>query len=179
MTSLRHITSKLGKKRVLSFDSKKGRNITVDTDVLIEYLLSRKEGALTPKAIQKIVDEDRLMLTDVILHEAEDFADKKKSRGLTREGIRSKLVLLAGEPIVLEPIPSDEELGRIIEIEDPKDRKIVYSSNMTDSVILLTSDHHFYRVVGLKARVLKPDEYLYEDEFPEDYDRNQGREGRN
>ena len=33
--------------------------------------------------------------------------------------------------------PSNRKNGRIVEIEDSKDRKIVHSSNMTDSIILL------------------------------------------
>ena len=156
----------------------RGRNVTLDANVLIEFLLSKKEGALTPKVVRKTIEEDHLMLTDVILAEALAFADKKKARGLTREEIEARLTALVGQPIVLEPIPTDDILAKMIEIDDDKDRKIAYSSNQTDSVILVTSDHHFYRVVGLKARVLKPHEYLYEDEFPDDYDRNQGREGR-
>lgn len=163
------------KRTMVRSRDRKRRPVTMDINALVDFVLSKKEEAVIRKAMRKAVEEDRLMLTDVSLEEAMAFATKrKKNRGETAEHIRDVLVSVAGQPIVIQPIPPIEELRKTIRMDDDDDLKIVYSSNITDSVILITRDHHFYRVTGLKARVLTPDEYIYEEEFPEDFNHNTG-----
>ena len=49
------------------------------------------------------------------------------------------------------------------DIRDDDDLKILYSVNMTDSVILVTKDDDFKgNVAGIKARIMDPKSYFYE-----------------
>ena len=153
----------------------KRRNVTFDTNVLLEYVLSKKEDSLIRKAIAKAVEKDNLMLTDVILDEAMAYERKDTTGRYDADAIRVKLIEIAGAPIIISPIPDVIDLKKMFEIDDEDDLKILWSAQMTNSVIIVTSDKHYFHVSGVSARILTPDEYLYEEEFPEDYTRNKGR----
>jgi len=157
---------------------RKRRNVTFDTNVLLEFVLSKKEDSVIRKAIAKAVEKDRLMLTDVILDEAMAYEQKDRTGKYDAETIRARLTGIAGDPIVISPIPDILDLKKMFEIDDEDDLKILWSAQMTNSVIIVTSDRHYFHVSGVRARILRPDEYLYEEDFPEDYTRNKGREGR-
>jgi len=140
------------------------RNVTLDSNVLISYVISKRDNTVTRKVVTKSVTDDRLMLTDVILEECITFADKPKGKklGLTKEKIDSELNELSKNIINISPVPSEEELKRKYRIRDRGDLKILYSVEMTDSVILVTWDDDFTDVKGLKAKIMKPPEYLNE-----------------
>ena len=72
---------------------RKKRNVTVDTSVLVAWVLSKKEGSIYKVVVTKAVTEDRLMLTDVIWDECLGFADKRSGQkeGVTKEIISNKL----------------------------------------------------------------------------------------
>jgi len=90
-------------------------------------------------------------------------ADKKRAR-VSIEEISGKLKRTVLEIIDLSPVPSDEDLMKKYNIRDKNDLKILYSVDMTDSVILVTTDDDFSDAVGLKAKVMGPVEYLFEQE---------------
>jgi hypothetical protein len=81
-------------------------------------------------------------------------------------GIASRLDGLNVDMVKIKPIPSNDELKkRGYNIRSEKDLKILYSVDMTDSVILVTSDDDFRGdVKGINAEIKSPENYLYEKE---------------
>jgi len=142
------------------------RNITLDTSVLIAWIITKHEDSIVKKVVTKSITDDRLMLTDIIYEECLKYADKRKSKA-SNEEITAKLSALSPKIIKISPIPSDEELLKRYRIRDTNDLKILYSVEMTDSVILITYDDDFSDIEGVKAKIMDPVEYLYEDEIRE------------
>jgi len=160
------IWSKIKRGFITLPDSKnkndKKRNVTLDSSVLVSYIISKRDDTIVKKVVTKSVTDDRLMLTDVIYEEVMRQADKRKAR-VTREETDLKLRELSPEIIDISPVPSNEELEKRYKIRSLKDLKILYSVEMTDSVILVTLDDDFTDVKGLKAKIMRPGEYLFED----------------
>ena len=44
------------------------RNITLDTSVLIAWIITKHEDSIVKKVVTKSITDDRLMLTDIIYH---------------------------------------------------------------------------------------------------------------
>jgi len=147
--------------------SNEKRNVTFDTNILIAWILSKKEGSIYRVAVTKAVTDDRLMLTDIIWDECLGFADKKsgKKANVSKADIAAKLKGLGLKVIPIKPIPTDDELkARGYRIRDNKDLKILYSVNMTESVILVTRDDDFDgNVKGITAKIMDPMNYFHED----------------
>jgi hypothetical protein len=55
------------------------RNLTLDSDVHIAWVYSKKDGSVVGKVVTKSVTQDRLMLTDVIYDECIKQGDKRKA----------------------------------------------------------------------------------------------------
>jgi predicted nucleic acid-binding protein len=146
---------------------RKRRNVTLDTSVLVAWIISKKEGSLYRVVVTKAVTEDRLMLTDVIWDECLDFANKKRGRkiGITKEAIATKLRELDAKVIPIKPVPSNDELRAMgYDMRDIGDLGILYSVNMTDSVILVTKDDDFMGdVKGIQAKIMDPKSYVNEE----------------
>ncbi|MCL2142675.1 MAG: type II toxin-antitoxin system VapC family toxin [Methanomassiliicoccaceae archaeon] len=144
----------------------RNRKVTLDTSVLIAWVLSKKERSLYRVVVRKAVTEDILMLTDIIWDECLDFADKKRGRkaNITREDIDAKLRELSVDVVHIRPIPTDNELKAMgYSIRDDDDLKILYSADITNSVILVTKDDDFRGdVKGIKAKVMTSKSYLHE-----------------
>jgi len=146
----RNVAKRLGNRK---------RNVTLDSNVLIAYVTSKKDNSVVRKVVTKSMTDDRLMLTDVIYEECLKYANKKNSRA-TRGYISQELKSVQPNIIDISPIPSDADLLKKYKIRDKTDLKILYSVDMTDSVILVTMDDDFSDVEGLKARIMEPKEYL-------------------
>jgi len=144
--------------------ARKRRNVTLDSNVLIGWLLSKKDDSVVRKVVIKSVNEDRLMLTDVIYAECLKHADGRKAR-ISKEEIAAKLKGICPELIRITPIPPEDELAERYRIRDKTDLKILYSVEITESVILVTYDKDFFGDVwGVKAEILRPGDYLCEKE---------------
>jgi len=142
---------------------KNRRNVTLDTSVLIAWVISKKDDSIVKKVVLKATSEDRLMLTDIIYDECLKYECKRKTKASKGE-IAMKLKEL-GPVIKISPVPSNEELLKKYRVCDLNDLKILYSVDMTDSVILVTYDDDFMGDVrGIKAEIMRPDNYLYEEE---------------
>ena len=143
---------------------KRKRNITLDTNILVAWVLSKKEGSITRRVITKSITDDRLMLSDVICDECLGFAETKSGQKakVTKEYIAARLDELNVNVIRISPVPSDDELKKMgYRIRDDEDLKILYSVSMTDSVTLVTRDDDFSGdVAGIKARIMDPESYL-------------------
>jgi len=143
---------------------RKKRNVTLDSNVLISYVISKKDDSIVKKVVTKSVTDDRLMLTDVIFDECLRHTERRKAR-VSKEEMSGMLKELSSEIIKITPVPSNEELAERYKIRDKKDLKILYSVEMTDSVILVTYDDDFFdNVEGVKAEIMYPADYLREDE---------------
>lgn len=145
------------------FQRKDRRNVTLDTNVLISYIISKKDNSVVKSVVTKSVRDDNLMITDIIRDEILAYADKKDSR-LSREELQKGIDSLDIPIVMLTPPPSKEELQRKYGIRDISDGKILYSVEMTDSVILVTYDDDFFdgRISGLNVEIMDPVFYLYE-----------------
>jgi hypothetical protein len=145
--------------------NRKRRNVTLDTMMFIGCILSKREVTLHRVVITKATTEDRLMLTDVIYNECLNFArSKKNKRGITEEDIAAKLAELNIDIIPVGPVPDPSELRKMgYRVRHDRDLKILYSVNMTDSVILVTRDDHFKGdIKGIKAKIMNPKSYVNE-----------------
>ncbi|MCL2032012.1 MAG: PIN domain-containing protein [Methanomassiliicoccaceae archaeon] len=138
------------------------RNVTLDSSVLISYVISKHNDTTVKKVVTKSVTDDRLMLTDVIFDECLRYTDKRKSR-TTKENMSMKLRDVSPKIIDISPVPSTEELMKKYKVRDLDDLKILYSVEMTDSVILVTLDDDFTDVEGIKAKIMRPEQYLFEE----------------
>lgn len=138
------------------------RNVTLDSNVLVSYVVSKRDNTVNKKVVTKSTTDDRLMLTDVIYEECLRYADKPKARA-TKEEMTVGLKGITPHIIDISPVPPDSELMKKYKIRDQKDLKILYSVDMTDSVILVTMDDDFSDVKGMKAKIMNPAEYLRDD----------------
>jgi len=144
-------------------DGKKKRNVTIDSNIFVSYVISKVDCSIEKKVIVKSMSDDRLMLTDIIWEEVLNFADSKKNRAnLTREDIADRLNALNLKVVTIGPAPSDEKLKEMgYSISKDADLKILYSVHTTNSVILVTRDGHFSGdVKGLTAKVMDPETYI-------------------
>jgi len=151
------------KKNVAKRIGNTKRNVTMDSSVLISYVISKKDNTINKKVVTKSTTDDRLMLTDVIYQECLKYTRGKNAR-VTKEEMSGKLKMIAPEIISISPVPSEKDLMKKYRIRDKNDLKILYSVDMTDSVILVTVDDDFSDIEGLKAKVMRPTEYLFEQE---------------
>jgi len=140
--------------------TRRKRNVTLDTNVLIAYVISKKNNSLSKKVVMKSITDDRLMLTDIIMDECLRYTRTKQAK-VTAAVMEEKLKEISDHIIELKPIPSVKELAERYRIRDIGDLKILYSVEMTDSVILVTYDDDFFDgVEGLKARIMRPYRYV-------------------
>ena len=139
----------------------KKRNVTVDSNVLIAYIVSKRENTVIAKVIEKSTNEDKLMLTDVIYDECIRYATKPRSR-VTKKEAEAKLKKISPEIIKISPVPPNKELMKLYKIRDRGDLKILYSAEITNSVIIVTQDKDFSDVEGVRATIMNPKEYVFE-----------------
>ena len=141
------------------------RKITFDANTIISYIITKKKDSLVRNAINKAKEIDQIMLTDIIEEEVIDFADKPQGMTVnaTRESMRNGIAQISAHIIILKPIPSNEELAKKYQIRDWGDLKIIESSERTESEFLITYDRALLKAKGVKAKVGRPEHYLYED----------------
>ena len=141
------------------------RKVTFDANTIISYIITKKKDSLVRNAINKAKEIDQIMLTDIIEEEVINFADKPQGRAInaTRESMRNGITQITTHIIALKPIPSNEELAKKYQIRDWGDLKIIESSERTESEFLITYDRAFLKAKGVKAKVGRPEHYLYED----------------
>jgi len=112
----------------------------------------------------KSTNSDRTMISRPILEECERYSRKPNAK-ITAEEIRRILLTISPEIIDIGPVPDVDELKKMYSIRDPKDLPILYSADMTDSVILVTDDKDFETAEGIKAEIMGLLRYIYEDDF--------------
>lgn len=142
-----------------------GRKVTLDSSVLIAYVVSKKDDSVVKKVVMKSTTDDSLMITDVIMDEVLAFSEKKQSN-VTREYIEQAISGLNVPIVKIRPIPDEYALQARYGIRDIGDAKILYSVETTESVILVTYDDDYFdgNVKGLNLEIMDPTVYLYEDD---------------
>ncbi len=142
-----------------------GRRVTLDSSVLIAYVVSKKDDSVVKKVVMKSMTDDSLMITDVIMDEVFAFSEKKQST-VTREHIERAISGLNVPIVKIRPIPDEHDLQARYGIRDLSDAKILYSVETTESVILVTYDDDYFdgNVKGLNLEIMDPTVYLYEDD---------------
>jgi len=93
------------------------RNVTLDTNVLIAYVISKENNSLSKKVVMKSITDDRLMLTDIIMDECLSYTRLPRAKVTTAE-MREKLKEISDHIIELKPIPSVKELAERYRIKD-------------------------------------------------------------
>lgn len=128
----------------------------MDSNVIISGVTYGSKTA--NKAIDRSVEDDRLMMTNVIYDECMKHArDNKKSQSK----MKKRLDEIAPEVMEIEVPPIGELEGRYY-IRDPDDYKILYSAEVTGSKILVSGDKDFHdkKVKGPKrTRIVKTADY--------------------
>lgn len=156
------------------------RNVTLDTNVLIAYSRSKDDGSLVKKVVTKSNNDDKLMITDVIIEEWKRYCNNPDAN-FTKKDVKRTIKRLNPTVVLVKPLPSDEELAERYKIRDGSDFAILYSVDMTDSEILVTYDDDFFAigVEGIEAEILDPVAYLYEKEIKSgEYKPSRPKQGR-
>jgi predicted nucleic acid-binding protein len=151
------------------------RRITIDSNVIIAAVFSKggPDESTAQRAIIKCKTHDIPMLTDIVADECLKRARKPRSR-VSISTMRTRLNDISSEIINLKPIPSIGELKKKYKIRDVRDLKILYSADITDSVIVITQDKDFFAGVdGIHAKVMDIYEYDKEDRTQEQMDNNE------
>jgi len=137
------------------------RRITIDSNVIIAAAFSKNDpdNSASQRVIIKCRTQDIPMLTDIIADECLKRARKPNSR-VSASAMNMILNEISFEIMELKPIPSADELAKKYKIRDKRDLKILFSADMTDSVIIITQDKDFFEgVEGIKARIIDIYEY--------------------
>ena len=141
------------------------RKVTLDTNILVSYIISKKDKSVVKSVITKTIRDDELIITDIIRDEVLAYADKNGALA-TRSELQSKIDGLGVPIISIGPAPSAKDLQRKYGIRDIEDGKILYSVETTESVILVTYDDDFFdrKLKGVDVEVMDPVVYLFEDD---------------
>lgn len=141
------------------------RNVTLDTNILVSYIISKKDRSVVKTVVTKTIQDDNLMISDIIRDEVLAYAEKKDAKA-TREQLQKGLDELNVPIVKVGPAPPASELQKKYGIRDIKDGKILYSVETTDSLILVTYDDDYFdgKLHGLDVEIMDPVVYLYEDD---------------
>ena len=141
------------------------RKVTLDTNILVSYIISKKDKSVVKSVVTKTIRDDELIITDIIRDEVLAYADKNGALA-TRSELQRKIDGLGVPIISIGPAPSGKDLQRRYGIRDIKDGKILYSVETTESVILVTYDDDFFdgKLKGVDVEVMDPVVYLFEDD---------------
>lgn len=139
------------------------RKVTLDTNILVSYIISKKDSSVVKSVVSKTLTEDQLIITYIIRDEVLAYADKNGALA-TRSELQSKLDGLGVPIISIGPAPPAHELQRRYGIRDVDDGKILYSVETTELVILVTYDDDFFdgKLKGVDVEVMDPVVYLFE-----------------
>ena len=141
------------------------RKVTLDTNILVSYIISKKDKSVVKSVVTKTIRDDELIITDIIRDEVLAYADKNGALATISE-LQRKIDGLGVPIISIGPAPSAKDLQRRYGIRDIKDGKILYSVETTESVILVTYDDDFFdgKLKGVDVEVMDPVVYLFEDD---------------
>lgn len=134
--------------------------VVVDTGVIMAVVAYRSKR-LAP-VFEKARTEDDLVISNLILMQCARQADKKKC-SMSREEIIGKVRELCPDVVEIAIIPL-EELRARYSIRDDSDLEVLYTADVLDADIIVTSDNDFFDVknppCGICARILRPLEYI-------------------
>ena len=142
-----------------------GRKVTLDTNILVSYIISKKDKSVVKSVVTKTIRDDEFIITDIIRDEVLAYADKNGALA-TRSELQIKLDGLAVPIIAIGPALSAKDLQRKYGIRDIEDGKILNSVETTESVILVIYDDDFFdgKLKGVDVEVMDPVVYLFEDD---------------
>lgn len=136
------------------------KTVVVDTGVIMAVVAYRSK-TLEP-VFDKARREDDLVISNIILMQCARQAGKKKC-SLDRDEIIARVKELCPNVVEIAIVPL-EELRRRYSIRDESDLEILYSADMLDADILVTSDRDFLDPKmppkGIRAIIMRPLEYL-------------------
>ena len=133
-----------------------------DTNILVTYVKSKSDGTLVCAVFDKVRKSDTLIITNQVMEElyridiGKNYGHEEITAALRR--LRPKMVF------VINPTEADLEGYHI---DDPNDRQILYSADLSKAEVILTNDKAWFRdnVSGLDAVVMDPMGYLYHEEI--------------
>ena len=134
--------------------------IVIDSGVIMAVVAYRSRRLLP--VFEKAKNEDDLVISNIILMQCARQADKDKCE-LSRDEIITKVKELCPNVVEIAILPLEELRERYF-MRDESDLEILYSADMLNADILITSDKDFFDEKrppkGLRARIMHPMEYL-------------------
>ena len=124
------------------------RRVLVDTNVLLAALVFPRGVAAA--AFSRVINEERLVLTQQILDEAREVVGRKWPERLAS----ANSFLAALEYELLPVAPSN------VKIRDPHDQPILDAALAGDVDVILTGDKDFLALGVEKPAILNPRSYL-------------------
>ena len=134
--------------------------VVVDTGVIMAVVAYRSRR-LRP-VFDKAKAEDDLVISNIILMQCARQADKDKCT-LSKDEIIERVRELCPKVVEIAIVPLEELRERYL-IRDESDLEILYSADMLNADVLITSDEDFFDPKippkGIRARIMWPMEYL-------------------
>ena len=134
--------------------------VVVDTGVIMAVIAYRSKR-LVP-VFEKARSEDDLVISNIILMQCARQADKSKC-SMSREEIIAKVRELCPNVVEIAINPLEELRARYSKRDD-SDLEILYTADVLDADIIVTSDNDFFDERnpprGIRAKILRPFEYL-------------------
>lgn len=134
--------------------------VVIDTGVIMA-VVAYKSKRLVP-VFEKARSEDDLVISNIILMQCARQADKGKC-SMSREEIIEKVRELCPNVVEIAIMPL-EELKTRYSMRDDSDLEILYTADVLDADVIVTSDNDFFDEGnpprGIRAKILRPLDYL-------------------
>ena len=134
--------------------------VVIDTGVIMA-IVAYESKRLLP-VFEKARNEDDLVISNIILMQCVRQADKKKCT-LSREEIVRRVRGLCPKVVEIRVMPLNE-LREHYCMRDDSDLEILYTADVLNADIIVTSDSDFFDErnppKGVRALILRPFEYL-------------------
>ncbi len=115
---------------------------------------------------EKAKKEDDLVISNIILMQCARQGDKKKCT-LSKDEIIEKVRELCPNVVDIAILPL-EELRERYSMRDESDLEILYSVDMLNADVFITSDNDFFDEKrpprGIRAKVIRPSDYMKKDD---------------
>lgn len=134
--------------------------VIVDTGVIMAVVAYRSKSLSS--VFEKAKKEDELVISNIILMQCARQSNKRKCT-LSKDEIIEKVRTLCPNVVEIAIVPL-EELRERYSMRDESDLEILYSADMLDADLLITSDKDFFDEErppkGIRAKIMRPMEYL-------------------
>lgn len=134
--------------------------VTVDTGIIVAALIYK--SSTLRNVLETVKEKDEMMLSNIILFQCKRQS-KKRNCPYTSEEIEKMIRDIFPDVVRVDLVPL-EVMKALYRIRDDDDLEILYSADMTDSEIILSSDRDFFDkskpILGINAKIMNVNDYM-------------------